>query len=342
MLAVIKENEGSGFKVKEIEIPIPKEEEVLIKVKVVGICGSDIPILKGTRKVTIPLIPGHEFSGEIVEVGKDVKGFEVGDRVTASIVRSCGDCYYCKNGMESLCDHIIETGIHVNGAYAQYIAVPFKVLKRLPKNMSFEQGASIDPLASVYRPIKKARVRAKDSVIIVGPGPIGLYAVQLAKIEGVKMITTIGVKGDEERLKLAKELGSDHIINLGELDVEDIVQINKKLDNIQEADVIIYATGNPQMFNLCLDLISKGGIIIVVGIPQALSKVDLARIVRKEIRIEGSLCYTFNDFLESIKLVESGIVNTDLIVSNHFKLSEIDKALKQIEERKAIKVLLYP
>lgn len=143
MLAVVKEKPGPGFTLKEVERPIPRKDEVLIEVKSVGICGSDIPIFKGTREVNYPLIPGHEFSGVIVKAGKEVKKFKKGDRVIPGLVVSCGKCIYCKQGLESLCENIYEIGIHVDGAFTKYVIAPEKTLHTLYDSMTFNQGASL-------------------------------------------------------------------------------------------------------------------------------------------------------------------------------------------------------
>lgn len=339
MLAIVKDKKGPGFAIKEVEIPKPKDDEVLIKVKAVGICGTDIPIFKGIREVPIPLIPGHEFAGDIVEAGSKVRNFKVGDRVTPSIVISCGNCYYCRKGLETLCDNIIETGIHVNGAFAEYVTVPEKVLHRLPENMTYEQGASIDPIASAYHPVKKASIGSEDTVVVFGPGPIGLYAIQIAKAEGAKKVISVGVKGDEDRLALAKELGADFTINLGE---EDLLESVCKLTEGRMADIVVEATGHPNVFEMALSSVRKHGTVIMIGIFHAPATANIAQIVRREIQIKGSICYTWTDYKECIDLVESGKVKVEPMISHTFDLKDMDKALEVIDQRKAIKIIMHP
>lgn len=340
MLAIVKEKKGPGYVVKEVEVPRPKADEVLIKVKAVGICGTDVPILKGIREVPIPLIPGHEFAGDIVEVGSEVKNYKVGDRVTPAIVISCGKCYFCNKGLETLCDNIIETGIHVDGAFAEYVTVPEKVLHSLPENMTYEQGASIDPIASAYHPIKKACIGSEDTVVVFGPGPIGIYAVQLAKAEGAKRVINVGVKGDEERLELSKKLGADNIIiNNGESELTDKIS---ELTDGRMADVVVEATGHPSVFQSCIDTLRKHGRMILVGIHHAPVTADISQIVRRELQIKGSICYTWSDYKECIDLVESGKVKVEPMISHTFDLKDIDDAMKIIDERKAIKIILHP
>lgn len=340
MLAIVKDRLGDNYTLKDVEKPVPKENEVLIKVKAVGICGTDVPILKGLREVPIPLIPGHEFAGDIVEAGKEVKNFKIGERVTAAIVIGCGHCYYCRKGIEVLCDNISETGIHVDGAFAEYVIVPEKVLHRLPENISYEEGASIDPIASSYHPIKKANIGCEDTVLLFGPGPIGLYAVQIIKAEGARKIIVAGVESDRERLELAKELGADEIIIINK--DTDLVEEVKKLTDNRLADIVVDATGSPVVFDNAIKTVRGHGQIILIGLTHEKATIDANQIVRKEIIVRGSLCYTWDDFKESLDLVEDGRVKVDPLISHSFKLSEIDDAMKVIDERKAIKVILYP
>lgn len=338
MLAVVKHKKGPGYVIKEVELPRPKEDEVLIKIKAVGICGTDVPILKGIREVPIPLIPGHEFAGDIVEVGSKVKDFKVGDRVTPAIVIGCGHCYFCRKGLETLCDNIVETGIHVDGAFAEYVTVPEKVVHKLPENMTYEQGASIDPIASAYHPVKMASIGSEDIVVVFGPGPIGLYTIQIAKAEGAKKIISVGVKGDEERLKLAKELGADETIISSENLLEDI----GKLTDGRMADIVFEATGHPSVFEMALSSARKHGTVVMIGIFHEPATANIAQIVRREIRIKGSLCYTWQDYKECIDLVESGRVRVEPMISHTFDLKDMDKALEVIDQRKAIKIILHP
>lgn len=339
MLAVVKEKPGPGFVFKDVKVPQPKEDEVLIKVKSVGICGSDLPIFKGIRLVDYPLIPGHEFSGIIIETGNRVGTFKKGDRVVAGLVVNCGKCIYCKQGLESLCDNIYEIGIHVDGAFAEYVIAPEKTLHKLPENMNFNQGASIDPIASAYRPVRKANITSDDVVAIFGPGPIGLYALQIVRTEGAKKVIVVGAHGDEERLDLAQELGADLVINT---ESEDPVEKIKDYTNGEMADVIIEATGVPVVVDTCLRSLRKNGRLSLAGIFHQPTSIFLGPIVRREFNIKGSICYTWKDFQECIELVFSGRVKTESIITHEFPLTEMAKALELAYNRKSIKIILHP
>lgn len=338
MIAIVKEQAGNSYSIKKVDIPKIGSNEVLIKVKAVGICGTDVPILKGLRKVEYPLIPGHEFAGDIVEVGENVKNYKLGDRVSPAIVIGCGDCDYCRQGNETLCDDIVETGIHVDGAFAEYVKVPEKVLHKIPDDMDYEVGASIDPIASAYRPIKKAQITSKDTVIVFGPGPIGLYTLQLAKAEGAKKVIVAGVKGDEERLELAKTLGADFVINMSN---ENLLEKVKLYTDGSMADIAMEATGNESAFELCIDSVKKDGKIMLVGINHKPAISNIEKIVRKEIKVEGSICYTWLDYRECIDLVKAGKVSVKPLISHRFNLEEINEAMAEIDLKRTIKVMLF-
>ncbi len=339
MLAVVKEKPGFGFTLKEVDIPEPKSDEVLVKVKSVGICGTDIPIFKGIRKVDYPLIPGHEFSGIIEKIGEDVRNFNVGDRVVPGLVVHCGCCRYCKMGLESLCDQLYEIGIHVDGAFAEYVVAPEKTLHRLPDNMTFDQGALIDPIASAYRPVRKAAIRSSDVVVIYGPGPIGLYALLIARAEGARKLVVVGTNGDEDRLALAKTMGADLTINAM---AQDPVSGIHEFTNGAMADVVIEATGVAAVVETCLKSLRKGGRLSLAGIFHKETTVALGDLVRRELNIRGSICYTWLDFQACINLVADGRMNVDPTVTHKFPLHDIDKALALAFERKSIKIILHP
>ncbi len=339
MLALVKEKIGPGFAVKEVEIPKFKPNEVLIKVDSVGICGSDIPIFNGTRQVPIPFIPGHEFSGTIVETGSRITKFKSGDKVVPSVVQNCLTCTFCREGLEILCDELVETGIHINGAFAEYIAVPEHTLHELPENMSFTEGATIDPIASAYHPVKKANVGTEDIITIFGPGAIGLFALQVAKAEGAKKVIVVGTR--ESRLSKARELGADITINISEKG-ENAAKKIKEFTKGKMSDVIIEAAGKASVMEMCLSSLKKNGRLILAGIFHENCSIPLTSIVRNEFTIRGSICYSYNDFEDCIDLVSSDRVKIKPIITHELSLKEAKKALKLINSKEAVKVILHP
>ncbi|MBF0529160.1 MAG: alcohol dehydrogenase catalytic domain-containing protein [Deltaproteobacteria bacterium] len=339
MWAVVKERQDVDFCFKETPIPEPRSDEVLIRVEAVGICGSDIPIFKGIRKVVYPLIPGHEFAGVIVKTGRDVKKFRVGDKVVPGLVVHCGECEYCRMGLESLCDNIYELGIHVDGAFAEYVVAPEKTLHALPVGLSFNQGAAIDPIASAFRPVRKARITSDDDVVIFGPGPIGLYALQIARAEGARRVAVVGANGDKRRLELAGELGADITIDGSE---QDTVAVVRDFTHGRMADVVIEATGAAAVIEPCLACVRKAGRLSLAGIFHQPSSFSIGDIVRREITITGSICYTWLDFQACVDLVASGRVRVEPLITHEFSLREIGQALAIAYRRESIKIMLHP
>ena len=339
MLAVVKEHLGPGFAVKEVPYPVLRDTDVIIQVRSVGICGSDGPILAGTRPVPYPLISGHEFAGDVVEVGSAVKNLKVGDRVTPCIVIGCGDCDLCIQGKEVLCDSLVETGIHVDGAFAQYVRVPAKVCRKMQDTTTYDQGASVDPVASAYRTVKASGITSKDVCCVYGAGPIGLYAVQLIKLRGVKTVICLDTDAGAARLELAKTLGADHVINVSR---EDPVQRVRELTNGAMADYVQDCVGAPGVPEIALKLLKKAGTYAITGLYHTLPQVDLGDVVRRELKIYGTICYTRQEFEECLHFIEEGRVQVEPLITHHFPLKDMEAAFQVVQEKACIKILLHP
>lgn len=339
MLAVVKEHKGPGFAIKDIPMPVCREDDVIVKVKSVGFCGSDGPILAGTREVPYPLIPGHEFAGDIVETGAKVKDWKIGDRVSACIVIGCGNCKYCIEGNEPLCDNLIETGIHVDGAFAEYVRVPAKVLVKLRDTTSYDFGAAADPVASAYRTIKRMPLTSKDTVMVLGPGPIGLYATQLLKLRGARKIIVLGADCDRDRLELAKTLGADYVINNS---IEDPIERIREITDGEMLDFVHDCAGAVPLVEVAMNSLKKTGHYYITGLFHQLAPTDLGKVVRSEIDIHGTICYTREEFRECLQLIEDGRVNVTPMITHHYALSDMQKAFEVFNSRQAVKIMLHP
>ncbi len=339
MLAVVKEHKGPGFAIKDVPMPVCREDDVVVKVRTVGFCGSDGPILAGTRDVPWPMIPGHEFAGDIVEVGAKVKGWKIGDRVSACIVIGCGNCKYCIEGNEPLCDNLIETGIHVDGAFAEYVRVPAKVLVKLRDTTSYDYGAAVDPVASAYRTVKKMPITSKDTVMVLGPGPIGLYATQLLKLRGARKIIVLGADCDKDRLEMAKKMGADYIINNS---VEDPIERIREITDGEMLDFVHDCAGAVPLVDIAMNSLKKSGSYYITGLFHTLAPTDLGKVVRSEINICGTICYTREEFKECLQLIEDGRINVDSMITHHYALKDMEQAFEMFQSRQAIKIMLHP
>lgn len=337
MKAIVKEGPGPGFVLREVPKPQAQTGTVIVQVKAVGICGTDIPIFEGIRPVPYPLIPGHEFAGVISEVGPEVRGWQVGDRVAVGLVIGCGRCPYCRQGEESLCDNIQEIGIHIDGAYAEYVRVPWQCLHHLPDNVSFIQGATVDALASSYRGLRRAAIGPEDRVVIFGPGPIGLYALQAIRARGAKQVIVVGRGG--QRLEVAAALGADALVNTRQ---EDPAEAVARLTAGQMATVVLEATGNPAALSAVVGTAAKGARVVLLGIFHGEATIDPGPLVRRELRLEGSFCYNWTDYEASLQLIQRGVVRPDAVVTHVLPLEEMERALELLKTRRAIKIILEP
>lgn len=337
MKAVVKEGPAPGFALREVPRPRAEPGTVVVRVKAVGICGTDIPIFDGVRQVPYPLIPGHEIAGVIDEVGPGVEDWRVGDRVVVGLIIGCGQCTYCHRGEESLCLNIRELGIHVNGGFAEYVQAPVSTLHRLPDEMSFIEGATADPLASSYRGVRRLGVSPDDRVVIFGPGPIGLYALQALRAHNPSVLMVVG--RSPGRLAVARHLGATHTVSARE---EDVASAVAEATCRHMASVVVEATGNPAAVPRLVEVAAPGARVLLVGIFHQPATFHLDPLVRHELRLEGSFCYNWDDLEASIELLRRRIVRTDGVVTHVLPLTEMGKALELIKRREAIKVILEP
>jgi L-iditol 2-dehydrogenase len=334
MNAWVKKDGVHGLFPTKLAIPRTRPHELLLKVKAVGICGTDIGIYAGKRKVPDGLIPGHEFCGEVIEIGESVRGFHAGELVTPGIIVNCGTCKPCRSGFEAQCENLLEYGIHIHGAFAEYIAVDAKTVHKLPGGFSPIKGASIEPVAVAYNVVKKiGGVCLNRTALVYGPGPIGLYTTQLLLGMGFKHVIVVGLV--ENRLRVARHLGA-RTINARK---EDVADCFKAIAGGPGADVIVEATGNPEVLKGCFKLLSPHGTLVVAGIFHETAGVDLLSVVRNENTIVGSFCYTYDDYAHAAELVVDGKINFDPMISHVLPLTDLDQGFSLAIEEKAIKVV---
>jgi threonine dehydrogenase-like Zn-dependent dehydrogenase len=336
MLAVVKDPSKTGIALEEVPIPEFSPYEVLIQVKAVGICGSDLRIYNKTdsgrrRKYIL----GHELSGEVIDWGAQVHEFKKGDRVATEICIGCGICRYCKRGLINLCKNLNEVGITMDGGMAQYISVPARNVHLIPETLSFEEATLADPLACSIRGLELARIDPESWVAILGPGPIGLFAIQVAKrILRAKVIVT---GTNEARLELARAFGADYAFDVRRSDpVEEILQITDG-----GVDYTFEAAGDPKALQQAIRITRKNGGIVVMTVHREI-QMDLEPLIRHELTIHGSICYNYKEFDQAIDLIAKKKIEIEFLVKNMFPLREAEKAFQFALSRKGIKVILNP
>ncbi|MCW4051293.1 MAG: alcohol dehydrogenase catalytic domain-containing protein [Candidatus Bathyarchaeota archaeon] len=330
-----------GVTVKDIPVPVIGDDEVLIKVKAAAICGSDLGIYNYTpaySKMKLPVVMGHEFAGEIVETGKQVKGYSVGERVLSESVKACKKCGFCKVGMSNLCDESTLFGIHTDGGFAEYIAVPYKLLHRLPEGMSYEEAALVEPLSNALHFVKDITpFKSGDFVVVQGCGPIGLYSAQLFKLGSARVLIT-GLSVDTVRFKIGERLGIE-TLNIQKESLEDRVM---ELTNGEGADVAFVAVGAPPAVKQATEIVKKRGHITVVGIFGKEVPLDMTWIVRRELKIVGAYDAKPENFPQSIGLISSGKVNVVEVLTHRFSLDEAEAAFRVALDKTGGKVEFIP
>ena len=250
------------------EVPEPKigPDDVLLEVRSVGVCGSDIEMWhhQVTFPVNVPVILGHEFCGVVHEAGANVTDYKVGDRVvseTAAVI--CGKCHHCRSGEYNLCPSRKGYGSGVSGAFTRYVAVPQRILHRIPDSVSFDFASLTDPACVAYNAVfVKSRMKPGEPVVVIGPGPIGLFAVQMALIGGAYPIILVGTDLDEERMKTGLELGAHITLNVSKVNVAEQVAI---LTGGIGVPLVIDAAGNNPAFKMAMELVRRNGQITKIG-----------------------------------------------------------------------------
>ncbi len=320
--------------VKQVPVPEIDDDEVLIKVKYTGICGTDWSIYTGKYSADkLPLIAGHEFSGTIAKVGKKAKNLKEGDRVTADINMSCGACFYCRKGEKLLCPEFLQLGIHINGTYAEYVKAPWQQVHKLPQAMSFLQGAFIEPVSCVIHSSKAANVQHGSSVAIIGSG-LGVLHGALAKLRGAAPVIVIG--HNEKRLGIAKDMGADVIINVRN-GADPVAEVMKLTDG-RGADVVIEAVGTPATYEQAWAMTRRGGTLTAFGI---CSGDDIVKIkpfdwVLGEKKVTGSCAGVGPDWSDAIELIAHGRIKPEPLFSMIVPLEELESALKELRSNPSL------
>lgn len=336
----------NNFDSGEFDKPQIGDNDILLKMKSAAICGTDIRILEGkkTKGVRYPSIIGHEICGIIDEVGKNVKYYNVGDKVAIANVMPCKSCHSCLTGRENACLNRKAIGYEYNGGFAEYVLIPDIFVDggnvvKLPENVSFEEGALIEPLACCIRGMKNAGTGFNDTVLILGAGPIGLMHLQLAKIAGAKQV--IVSEPINSRREKALKLGADRVVNPNE---EDLSKIIMTMTDGIGADIIIMAIGVPTIVNSTIKLCRKGGTVnLFAGFAgTGESTIEVNTIHYNEITLNGSTAYKREDYLQSKDIVVNKKINLKEIITHRFKIDEFKKAYEVCKSGEGLKVIIEP
>lgn len=314
------------------EIPIPeiKENEVLVKIMRIGICGSDIHVYYGKHSYTsYPVTQGHEVSGKIEKIGSAVKGLKPDDKVTIQPQIVCRECYPCTHGNYHICDNLKVMGFQTTGTASEYFAVDSEKIVKLPKDMTYEEGAMIEPCAVAIHAVLQGGEVKDFKVLVLGAGPIGNLVAQCAKALGAEsvMITDI----NDFRLELAKEVGIDYTINPKKCNLSEVII---QAFGPDKADLIIECVGENETIDDAIENARKGTDIIVVGVFSNNPTINLGLVQDHELRVIGNLMYQKEDYIKAMELVKSRKIVLKPLMTTHFPLKDYNKAYKFIEDKK--------
>jgi L-iditol 2-dehydrogenase len=311
----------------------PQADQIRIRVKAAGIGGTDIRIFKGIVSAKLPLVLGQEFAGVVDKVGEKAKGFSVGDRAAIEPIVRDNTCEFCKKGQYTLCENLKVFGIHLDGGYSESICVPQYTVHKLPDRLSFEEGALVVPAAVALYAISRAGPIKGASVAVIGAGPIGLCAVQLAKLEGAAKV--VAVDPLEARRSFATMSGASQAVDSNQSGVT--AALNESTGG-KGFDAVIEASGNQDSVDMVLSCARKSGTVVFAGAFGKPSQVNMAGIVRKDLTVRGSWLYP-NKYDEALRLAKEGKIKLAGMASQRFKLSEAKNAFETAQRPETIKVL---
>jgi len=312
--------------ISEVEMPrIEQQNEVLVKTKRVGICGSDMHIYHGTNPLaTYPRVVGHEVAGEVVEVGADVTTLQAGDHVVVEPINYCGTCYACRKGRPNVCEDLSVFGVHEDGGMREFFVLPKHQLHAVDASLEWDEIVLAEPYTIGAQAVWRGEVEEGDTVLIQGCGPIGICTLKMAKLQGAYVIMT---DLSDERLAFAKENGADKVIHALDESVEEKVM---DYTNNEGVNVVIDAVCLPSTFELGLTVTSPAGTIVCLGFDEKPSQIPQLPITKKELTIVGSRLQT-NQFKKVVELLNSKQLQSNGLITQTFSLDDVEEAFTFIE-----------
>ena len=323
---------------REIPVPEPGDDQVLVKIMKIGVCGSDIHVYHGTHPFTsYPVTQGHEVSAKVVSWGANVSGFSEGQRVTIEPQVYCGKCYPCTHGKYNLCEELKVMGFQTTGTASEYFAVDASKVTPLPEGMTFNEGAMIEPLAVTVHAAKRFPELEGSKVVVLGAGPIGILLAQSCKALGAAQVMVTDVS--DYRLELAKECGADFVYNTLNKDFGEAMIESFGPD---KADVIYDCAGNDITMGQAIKYARKGSTIILVAVFGKMATVDLAVLNDHELDLNTTMMYRHEDYVDAIRLVGEGKIQLKPLMSKQFASKDYLQAYQYIDDNRetTMKVLI--
>jgi L-iditol 2-dehydrogenase len=344
MKAVVLYDKGDRcVELRDVPVPAIGPEECLVEVKYCGICGSEPHMYHGqlTLLARPPVVLGHEWSGEIVQVGERVAGFAVGDRVTCeTAAETCGVCALCRSGAYNVCPERRAFGFAVDGAFTRYVRARHHRLHHLPPGVGYETAAMTEPICVAYNAVaEKSHVNPGDTVVVIGPGPVGLFALQVARLAGAGTLVVTGTRRDRKRLELARKLGADLALDVSE---QDPAEVLRGIGDGLGAHLVIDCAGVPPAIQQSLELVRRNGQVTKIGWSLQPVNLSLDEIVAKVITYQGAFSHTWTTWETCLELMRQGKIETEALVSEIWPITRWQEAFEKLEALEAHKILLFP
>lgn len=338
MKALVKAKAERGIWLEDIQEPEIGHNDVLINIRRTAICGTDIHIYQwddwASRTIPVPMVVGHEFAGVIVECGSEVRGFSVGDRVSAEGHITCGVCRNCRAGRRHLCINTVGVGVDRPGAFAEYLSVPAFNVFKIPDDISDDMASILDPLGNATHTALSFDLVGED-VLITGAGPIGIMAVAIARYAGARHIVITDI--NDYRLELARKAGASIALNVSNGSLDDTMQ---ELGMEEGFDVGMEMSGNPSAFRDMLRIMHNGGSIALLGIPPGETTIDWKQVIFKGLTLKGIYGREmFETWYKMSSMLQSGL-NIDSIITHHFPIDDFQPAFELMESGQSGKVIL--
>ena len=332
-----------AVELRELAVPDPGEGDVLLRVGAVSVCGSDVHQYRNQQSwpVRVPVVLGHEFGGTVAAVGRGVRDFAEGDRVVSETAASiCGRCLYCRTGEYNLCPQRAGFGYGTDGGMAEFVRVPARCLHHIPDTLAFDRAALTEPCCVAYNAVAvKSRLRPGDLAVVLGPGPIGLLAAEMARLSGAAPLIVAGTARDRSRLEAARLLGVTHAV---EIETTDLGALVREAGDGRGADLVVDATGTSIALRQGLEIVRPGGQVTKVGWgPQPLG-FSLDPLVQKAVTLQGSFSHTFKNWEQVVRLLAGDRIRLEPIVSRVSPLEGWQESFEGMHSGRFVKAVLQP
>jgi len=351
MKAVVKYGYGKGeTEIRDIPVPEIGDDDILMEVKAAGVCGSDIGFDDGGHEnlLRCPVVLGHEFSGVVAKIGKNVTDYKVGDRIVSDNTgKVCGKCHACETGNYLVCPERLGLGYGMDGGFTKYVKIYGETLKvfpgslfHIPDCMSFEAAAIMDPVCNGYRAVvQDGGILPGEFVVVFGVGPLGLFAIQAARVSGAAKVIAVGLEADADRLELARKLGATDVVMS---DREDLAARISQLTRGEGVAMCVDAAGAPAVLRSAVQITRAHGKIVKIGYNDKPLGFSLDCVIDKAISIKGHYGYDWVSWTNCFNLIEAGLIDMESLITHRMSILDFRKAFDLVKARKAVKIILYP